>query len=248
MFAMSALRVISHRCLGFGLPENSASALRAALISAVDEVEVDFRVTRDGKLVASHFDLFFDAHGFPRLVSRTNQSSYQQHALMPLEECLALFAELGQGKRLRIEVKSQGVEQQVFDEINRRGLLEQVVVVSWSADSLRRFRVLSARIELSLSYIMGLHGVGILPFALPTELPLAINDSSLGIRSVNIIRGVVGLSPQHATSLLSRGVEVYVTSSGGEEDIAKLQSLGVTGALCSSMDGVKLVARKLSVG
>ncbi len=245
---MSVLRVISHRCLGFGLPENSTSALRAALASAVDEVEVDFRVTRDGKLVASHFDLFVDAGGFPRLVSWVNQSRNQQHKLMSLEECLAIFAELGQGKRLRIEIKSQGVEQQVFDEINRCRLLERVVLVSWSADTLRRLRALSARIELSLSYIMGLHGAGILPFALPTEFPLALNDSSLAIRSVNIIRGLVGLSPKHVASLLSRGVEVYVTSRGGKEDIARLHSLGVTGALFSSLDGVQLVDDEVSVG
>jgi len=232
------LRVISHRCLGFGLPENSASALQAALASSVDEVEVDFRITRDGNLVASHFDLFFDRRGLPRLVSWGDLHTHQEHGLMTLEQCLTLFERQGGGKRLRLEIKSQGVEQQVFDAIARAGLTDRVVLVSWNAGALRRFRTLSSAIELSLSYIMGLHGSGTLPFALPTELPAVLDDVTVGVRSVNIIRGLIGITPEYVAKLTSRGIEVFVTSRGGDQEVEKLRDLGVTGALFSSFKGV----------
>jgi glycerophosphoryl diester phosphodiesterase len=229
------LRIITHRCMGFGALENSAVALRAALSSSVDEIELDFRTTRDGELVASHFDLFFDMQGVPRIVSRSTLIENQRHGLMSLKDCLELFREHGQDKRLRIEVKSRGVEQRLVDALTHYRLAERVVVVSWSVGALRVFRELSPTLELSLSYMMGLQGGGVLPFAWPTSMPAALHDASLGIRSVNIIRGIIGPTPEYVSRLLGCGVEVFVLSRGGHQEFEKLYRLGVTGALLSSV-------------
>ena len=212
------------------------AALQVALSSDVDEIELDFRGSHDGKLVASHLDLYFDTRGVPRFVSRGDLLDHQRHGLMSLDDCLRIFSERGQGKKLRIELKSKGAEQHVVDAVTSRGLADRVVLVSWSVGTLRRLREIAPSVELSLSYIMGLQGSGSIPFAWPTAIPSAIHDASLNIRSVNVIGGCMGITPRYVSKLLSCGIEVFVLSRGGEVELKRLRALGVTGALFSSVE------------
>jgi glycerophosphoryl diester phosphodiesterase len=229
------LRVIAHRCLGFGHPENSEAALRAALAGDIDEVEIDFRATHDGELVASHWDLFFDQYRLPRLVSRASLLTNQARGLMSLEQCLEIFAELGAGKRLRIEVKSPGAEHAVCEAITRYAILDRVVVVSWNPKVLHTLRTISSSLELSFSYIMGLQGIWPLRFSFPRTIPAPLLDSFLRIRSVNIAPGVFSPTPDYVSELRSLGVEVFVVSRAGatNQEVERLLRLGVTGGLFS---------------
>jgi len=104
------LCIVSHRCLGFGAPANSAAALSLALQSNVDEVELDFRLTKDGALVACHTPWYVTRTGRPYRISKLTLVQAVRLGCMPLPEALEIFAQLGAGKRLRLEMKSSGAE------------------------------------------------------------------------------------------------------------------------------------------
>jgi glycerophosphoryl diester phosphodiesterase len=229
------MRVISHRCKGFGERENSAEALRAALRSTVDEVELDFRVTIDGDLVASHFALFLDFKNRPRTVSLRGVAENQLSGLMSLEECLTIFSQEGAGKRLRLEIKSGGAERRVIELLERFGLLERVVLASWRVDILKRLRAMSSTIELSLSFIMGLQGGWPILFAWPTSVPRALCNRDLRIGSVVVVSGVFSLTEGYVSKLRRHGIEVFTIARGDGGDLERLVALGVTGAMFSGV-------------
>ena len=50
------LEIIAHRGASWDAPENSRAAVELAWRQGADAVEADFRLTRDGRIVASHDD------------------------------------------------------------------------------------------------------------------------------------------------------------------------------------------------
>ena len=51
-----------------------------------------------------------------------------------------------------IELKEQGYEQQVLEAVNKRKLKENVILVSFHEDSLKKIRALNAEVETGLIY------------------------------------------------------------------------------------------------
>lgn len=232
--AKNELCVVSHRCLGFGAPANSALALTRALQSGVDEVELDFRLTRDGAFVASHSPVRVSNYLKPVLISSLTRSEAVDLGYMTITEALTLFAEYGTNKRLRVEIKTSGAEESLIRMISDYGLLDRVVLVSWKTATLKRLRALSPDVSLSLSYIAGLHGDGLLPLAPLSSLPTSVTDTTIRLESLTILSAVGSPSPALIRTLRERKLDVFVLGRCHESELDRLRALGVSGVLTSS--------------
>lgn len=234
--ANNELCIVSHRCLGFGAPANSALALTRALQSGVDEVELDFRLTRDGVFVASHSPVRLSKHLKPVLISNITEIEATAMGCLSLTQALALFAERGANKRLRVEIKTPGSEEYLLKTISDYGVLDRVVLVSWKTSTLKRLRQLSPTVSLSLSCIIGFHGDGILPLAFPSTLPTSATDTDIRLESLTVLSVLGSPCPNIIKKLRERKLDVFVIGTLQGNELERLRDLGVSGVLTSSKD------------
>jgi len=124
--AFSAVEIIAHRGASHDAPENTLAAFRLAWEQKADAVELDIRLTKDGRIVAIHDSTTRRTAGVARRVSvQTLErlraldaglwkgTQWKGERIPTLEETLATVPH---GKRLFIEIKC-GPE--VLPELNR---------------------------------------------------------------------------------------------------------------------------------
>jgi len=166
---------------------------------------------------------------------------------MPLTEALQIFARLGGGKRLRIEMKTPGAEAKLLQTISHYGVLDRVVVVAWTTSALQKLRALSPAASLSLSYIAGLHGNGYLPFAAPSSIPSAARDPEIRLESVNILSAIGAPSSTLIKALREISIEVFVIGGRAITSPQKFLELGVSGVLTSSEEFLSVTGGKRAI-
>ena len=149
---ISRMLIYSHRCLGFGKLENSIQALQAALFSTVDGIEFDVRLTKDHKWVTLHNPFFKSEE---RSVLRVHTKTYNQikREVTLLDTMLALFATHSKEKLLMIDVKDVGEEKQLVRMIQKYDLYDQITIIAWEPEILRRVYARDKDIKLGFSYI-----------------------------------------------------------------------------------------------
>ncbi len=153
---MSIVLKIGHRGARAYEPENTLSSFRRALELGVDAVELDVRKTRDNELVVIH-----NAD-----VNKTTDGSGAVNELT-LEEIQRFVTEKGEhvptleevldavAKRVKVlvELKETGTEEQVISLIRKKRLTENVIIISFHEDALRKIRELSDEVETGLIYV-----------------------------------------------------------------------------------------------
>jgi len=147
---------IGHRGAKAYEPENTLRSFRKALEIGVDAVEFDVRKTKDNHLVVIH-----DAD-----VRRTTDGEGLVSELT-LEEVKGFSADKGEkiptltealdflGKKVKIviELKEIGIESQVLSLVRQNELQENVVIVSFIEEALRKVRELDEEVETGLLYV-----------------------------------------------------------------------------------------------
>lgn len=147
---------IGHRGARAYEPENTLSSFRRALELGVDAVELDVRKTFDNKLVVIH-----NAN-----VNKTTNGSGEVNELT-LEEIQGLIIEKNEhvptleevldtvANRVKVlmELKETGTEEQVVNLIRRKQLAENVILISFHEDILRKVRELSDELKTGLIYV-----------------------------------------------------------------------------------------------
>jgi glycerophosphoryl diester phosphodiesterase len=126
---------VGHRGAAALAPENTIAGIAAAIEHDVDIVEFDVVAAPDGRLVLAH-----------------SQKEISEHAAS-LDEALAFLAreappELG----VDLDLKSNGVEEQIVDALRRHALVERALASSFFQDSLRRLRRLEPILRTGISY------------------------------------------------------------------------------------------------
>jgi len=147
---------IGHRGAKAYEPENTLRSFRKALEIGVDAVEFDVRKTKDEHLVVIH-----DAD-----VKRTTNGEGLVGELT-LEEVKGFSADKGEkiptlaealdflDKKVKIviELKETGIENQVISLVRQNDLHENVIVVSFIEEALRKVRELDEKVETGLLYV-----------------------------------------------------------------------------------------------
>ncbi|MEM3507128.1 MAG: glycerophosphodiester phosphodiesterase family protein [Candidatus Bathyarchaeia archaeon] len=147
---------IGHRGAKAYEPENTLRSFKKALELGVNAIELDVRKTKDGEIIVIH-----DAE-----VDRTTNGKGLVSELT-LEEIKKLFTEKGEkiptleealdflDKKVKIiiELKETGFEKDVLNLINEKGLKNNVIIVSFLEEALRKVREIDNEIKIGLIYI-----------------------------------------------------------------------------------------------
>ena len=147
---------IGHRGARAYEPENTLRSFKKAIELGVNAVELDVRRTRDDQLVVIH-----NAN-----VNKTTNGSGSINELT-LDEIKRFVTEKGEkvptfedalqflGKRVTIlvELKETGIEKKVLNLVHEKGLTENIIIISFHEDVLRKVRELNPKILTGLIYV-----------------------------------------------------------------------------------------------
>jgi glycerophosphoryl diester phosphodiesterase len=162
--------IIAHRGFSGRFPENTLAAVRGALAVPVDMVEVDVQQTADQKIVVFHDDLLRRLCGIPGRISQVTWKQLR-HA-KPDVPTLAQTLRAVRGRaHLLIEIKSAD-PRQVAQEIDRAGMIDQVIVFAFETRLLEilaaanpricRYGLVATDLDRSLRPLKGLvAGIGV---------------------------------------------------------------------------------------
>lgn len=227
-------RLISHRCKGFNQRSNSAAAFRAALSSPVDEIELDFRSTNDGGIVAAHLPWYRLPSGSFRLICSENYRVAAQNGLMTLSEALDIYIDAATEKRLRFELKGSGFERELIKEVSDRNLLDRVSLVTWRGSTAESIRALQPDIRIGFSFLLGAQGAGWFPICEPMRIPSIIAKKPNLISSVNIVPSYASPSIPFINALQDLNLEVCLVTTYGTWTKEWVEKLGVDGIITSN--------------
>jgi glycerophosphoryl diester phosphodiesterase len=156
VLVQKGLLKIGHRGARAYEPENTLSSFKRAIELGVDAVELDVRRTKDNEIVVIH-----NAD-----VNKTTDGSGAVSDFT-LEEIKKFVTEKGEhiptlgevldavGKRVKIlvELKETGIEEKVLGLIREKGLMENVIIISFHEEALRKVRELNDRVATGLIYV-----------------------------------------------------------------------------------------------
>ena len=147
---------IGHRGARAYEPENTLSSFRRAVELGVDAVELDVRKTKDNEIVVIHnSDVNKTTDGSGSVSDFTLEQikrfvTEKGEHIPTLEEVLDAV-----GKRVKVlvELKEPGIEENVLELIQRKGLIDNVILISFNEDVLRKIRELDDKVTLGLIYV-----------------------------------------------------------------------------------------------
>lgn len=151
-------RIISHRLRGFGLNDASPNALRNAISAGVKLLEVDIRFTQDGIPVINH-----DPHlkaSFNKDILIRNLTfkeiklfnySKDSDSIHTLEELLLETKD--KSIILFLDIKEAGFEEYVYNMLYTQYSLENIVIISWLPEVLKKFYLLDPDLKLCFSHV-----------------------------------------------------------------------------------------------
>jgi glycerophosphoryl diester phosphodiesterase len=143
--------IMAHRGASFAAPENTLAAIRAAMDSGAQWVEIDVQETMDGEVIVIHDSDLKKIGRVPLVVATSTLEELQQldigswfgaefsdERIPTLEQVLRLCKDR---IRVNIELKYYGAQQQleqrVADIVDASGMADQVVVMSLSLAGIR---------------------------------------------------------------------------------------------------------------
>jgi len=147
---------IGHRGARAYEPENTLRSFKKALELGVDAVEFDVRGTKDGGIVVIHDAEVDRTTNGKGLVSELTLEEIEQlvtekgEKIPTLEEALDF---LDKKAKILIELKETGLEKKVLSLIHEKGLENDVIIVSFHEEALRKVRELNDDVETGLIYV-----------------------------------------------------------------------------------------------
>jgi len=169
--ASARTRVIAHRGFSGAAPENTIAAVRAAIEIQADMAEIDVTLTADGHIVVIHDETL------DRTTNGSGKVSDFSRAELQLLDAGAWFAPTFAGERipsldavldeiedrilLNVEIKSEAVDRgvvpKVASSIRKRGMIDQVVVSSFSPTALQQMHSVAPEIRTAVLYNTTFH-------------------------------------------------------------------------------------------
>jgi len=146
---------VGHRGARAYETENTVRSFRKAVELGVDAVELDVRKTKDQEIVVIHdVDIKRTTNGSGLVSDLTLQqirsySTEKDEKIPTLAEALDF---IDKKARVFIELKETGFEEKVLSIVCKKGLVKNVVIVSFLEDALRKVRELDPEIETGLIY------------------------------------------------------------------------------------------------
>ena len=144
---------VGHRGARGEAPENTIRGFITGIRHGADAVEMDVRLTRDGKAVIMHDARLKRLAGADRLVSgmtskEIGKLSVDGERIPFLGDALDAIG--GRSNPIFIELKSAGLERIVASEVASRGLSDSAVVISFNVRSVLNMRKINKNIQIGM--------------------------------------------------------------------------------------------------
>ncbi len=146
---------IGHRGAKAYEPENTLRSFERALKIGVNAVELDVRKTKDSNLIVIHdADVKKTTNGRGLVNELTldqikNFSTEKGEKIPTLKEALDL---LDKKVKVLIELKEEGLEEEVLKLLHEKNLEKNVIIVSFIEEALHKVRELDKTVETGLIY------------------------------------------------------------------------------------------------
>jgi glycerophosphoryl diester phosphodiesterase len=147
---------VGHRGARAYEPENTLNSFQKAIELGADAVELDVRRTKDNDIVVIHdADIKRTTNGSGLVNELTLKElksvDTEKNGKIPtLEEALNF---LDKKVKVFVELKEEGLEEQVLALVHKKGLERNIVLVSFLEDALRKVRKLDPEVETGLIYV-----------------------------------------------------------------------------------------------
>ncbi|MEM7827439.1 MAG: glycerophosphodiester phosphodiesterase family protein [Candidatus Aenigmatarchaeota archaeon] len=146
---------IGHRGARAYEPENTLRSFKKAIELGANAIEFDVRETKDKKLVVIHDENIRRITGEDVLVKDLTLKEIKElnidgEKIPLLEEALDFIDK--KVDKILVELKEVGIEKKVLDAIKERKL-ENVIIVSFHEDAIKKVRELDKKIETGLIYV-----------------------------------------------------------------------------------------------
>ena len=211
--------VIAHRGFSGRHPENTLPAIRAAIRTGADYVEVDVHETRDGQIVVFH------DYGLDRICGVPGRLRHKTLAelkrLNPLIPTLRQVLRVCRGKvRVLIEIKNAD-PRKVSALVRECGMANNVIIFSLS---LRRMKALAGADPR-------LRRFGLVSRRIPQTLPISVEGIGASRR---LITSRVVVEQVHR-----RGWKLFVWTVNRRSEMERLLKWGVDGLITNYPDRAK---------
>lgn len=248
---------MAHRGSMLLWPENTMTAFQEAVDLDYRYLETDLQMSKDGKLVTLHDDTLDRTTNGQGLVSDHRMDDLRQLDAAYNFEIDGDYPYRGQGIRIptleelvttypdhifSLDLKSNGMEEELVNLITRLDLWERVIVGSFSSARLRRFRKLLTR---PVATSAGPYEI--LRFVTAARLGLPYRPTCDSIQAP-IKQGVKVVSPHTVKAAKSMGIPLIVWTINDQGRMEDLLDLGVDGIITDRPDILRRVIKDRSEG
>lgn len=217
---------VGHRGAKAYEPENTLRSFKKAIELGVDAVELDVRRTKDERIVVVHDANVDKTTNGEGLVNELTLEQIKQFVaekgekIPTLEEALDF---LDKKVKILVELKETGFEKKVLSLIHEKGLVKNVVIVSFMEEALKKARELDNEVETGLIYIRHKD---------PIEAALELKASYL----LSFYRFTHTSNVQKAHE---KGLKVIVWTINKQEEVSEYMKKGVDGIASDRPDILK---------
>lgn len=144
--------IISHRGIGFNLPENSLESFEETLKQGFS-LEIDVQKTKDDKLVIIHDSNLKRLRNIDKNVSELDENEAKKFNLAGFAEVLKIFKQYGKGV-LAIHIKDESQEnilELVALEIKKADILDSCFVFDLTIEGMKKIKKIDKRIRAGFS-------------------------------------------------------------------------------------------------
>ena len=207
---------IGHRGARAYEPENTLRSFKRAIELGVDAVELDVRRTKDNKIVVIHdsdVNKTTDGSGSVRDLTLEEIKKFvtpKGENIPTLNEALEL---LGKQVKVLVELKEIGFEEEVLDLIRQKKMMDNVIIISFHEDALRKVRKLNEKVATGLIYVRHKN---------PIESALELKADYL----LSLYRFTHSAEVKKAHE---NGLKVIVWTINNPEEVVKYKKKGVDG-------------------
>jgi glycerophosphoryl diester phosphodiesterase len=147
---------VGHRGARAYEPENTLRSFKKALEIGVNAIELDVRRTKDNQLVVIHdADVKRTTNG-KGIVSELTLDEIKEFSTAKDEKIPTLKEALNfldSKVKILLELKEEGIEEQVLAAIREKGLQKKIIIVSFLEEVLRKIRESEKEVETGLIYV-----------------------------------------------------------------------------------------------
>jgi glycerophosphoryl diester phosphodiesterase len=133
--------------------ENSIDSFKRAIELGANAIELDVRMTKDNGLIISHDDTLkrvFNHDIKIRDLDVKELKKITNNKVPTLQEALDFIDK--KVSKILIEIKETGYEKRIVDEVKKKGLLDNVILISFHEDAISNVKKINSEVETGLIY------------------------------------------------------------------------------------------------